>query len=153
MSDDKKPVTTEMMKAYITILERQVSQMTLVVNTLEELNDKLEKVEGHFHNGFKSEITDHITDQVDSVMEKMEKTLTTLYIIKEHVQKGAEADKELASRAFILTNEVKDKISTVRADVAELKSAIKVDRVTNIIGWSTFIITMITIVLKLFGKL
>ncbi len=153
MSDDKKPVTTEMMKAYITILERQVSQMTLVVNTLEELNDKLEKVEGHFHNGFKTDITEHITEQVDNVMEKIEKALTTIYIIKEHVQNSTEADKEIMSKAYMLTNEVKDKISSVKGDLAELKSAIKVDRVTNIIGWSTFIVTMITIVLKLFGKL
>lgn len=151
--DDKKPVTADVMRAYISVLEKQVQQMTLVVTTLEELNDKLEKVEGHFHNGFKSEITNHVTDQIDGVMEKLEKALTTAYIIKEYAARGEEADKELVDRAFALTNEVKDKISGIKGDVAELKSAIKVDRVTNIIGWSTFILTMLGMLLKLFGKL
>lgn len=150
---DKKPITADIMRAYISVLEKQVSQMTLVVTTLEELNEKLEKVEGHFHNGFKSEITEHITDQIDGVMEKIEKALTTIYMIKEFVARAEESDKELVSRSFALTNEIKDKISGIKGDVAELKSAIKVDRVTNIIGWSTFILTMVGMLLKLFGKL
>jgi len=151
--DDKKPITADVMKAYISVLEKQVQQMTLVVTTLEELNDKLEKVEGHFHNGFKSEITSHVTDQIDNVMEKIEKALTTIYMIKEFVARAEESDKEMNNKAFMLTNEVKDKISGIKGDVAELKSAIKVDRVTNIIGWSTFILTMVGMLLKLFGKL
>lgn len=151
--DDKRPVTADVMRAYISVLEKQVQQMTLVVTTLEELNDKLEKVEGHFHNGFRSEITGHITDQIANVMEKMEKALTTIYIIKDYVERAEESDKDMSSKAYELTNDVKEKISGIKGDMAELKSAIKVDRVTNIIGWSTFIVTMITIVLKLFGKL
>lgn len=152
-TDDKKPVTAEVMRAYISILEKQVQQMTLVVTTLEELNDKLEKVEGHFHNGFKSEITSHITDEIGEVREKIEKALTTVYMIKDYAERIEDADKELAEQAYELTNEIKDKISALKGDIAELKSAIKVDRVTNIIGWSTFIISFMTVVLKLFGKI
>lgn len=151
--DDKRPITADVMKAYISVLEKQVQQMTLVVTTLEELNDKLEKVEGHFHNGFKSEITNHITNQIDAVTEKIEKALTTIYIVKEYVTRAEESDKEMNNKAFTLTAEVKEKISGLKADIAELKSAIKVDRVTNIIGWSTFILTMMGMLLKLFGKL
>lgn len=152
-TDDKKPVTAEVMRAYISILEKQVQQMTLVVSTLEELNEKLEKVEGHFHNGFKSEITNHITDEIGEVREKIEKALTTVYMIKDYTERIEDANKELADQAYELTNEIKDKISALKGDIAELKSAIKVDRVTNIIGWSTFIISFMTVVLKLFGKI
>ena len=52
--DDKKPVTNEVIKAYVDILEKQVSQTALMIKTLAELNEKLEKIEGHFNNGFKS---------------------------------------------------------------------------------------------------
>jgi len=141
------------MRAYISVLEKQVQQMTLVVTTLEELNDKLEKVEGHFHNGFKSEITNHITDQIADVKEKMEKTLTSVYMIKEYAARAEDSDKEMSSRAYELTNDVKEKISSLKGDMADLKSSIKVDRITNIIGWSTFIVTMVGMLLRLFGKL
>lgn len=141
------------MKAYISVLEKQVQQMTLVVTTLEELNDKLEKVEGHFHNGFKSELMEHTTKQITAVSDKIEKSLTTIFIIKDYVERAEEADKEQNTRSYALTNEIKDKISGLKGDVAELKSAIKVDRVTNIIGWSTFILSMMGMLLKLFGKL
>ena len=155
MSDinDKKPITADVMRAYISVLEKQVQQMTLVVTTLEELNEKLEKVEGHFHNGFKSEITEHVTEQIDTVMEKMEKALTTIYIIKEYVSRAEESDKLINDKAYELTNEVKEKISGLKGDVAELKSAIKIDRATNLIGLGTFIIGILTIILKMFGKL
>ena len=151
--DDKKPITADVMRAYISVLEKQVQQMTLVVTTLEELNEKLEKVEGHFHNGFKSEITDHITEQIRVVTEKMEKALTTVYIIKDYVAKMEEADKEQATRAYELTNELKDKISGLKGDISELKSSIKADRITNIAGLGTFVLGILTIILKLFGKL
>lgn len=142
-----------MMEIYVRVLEKQVQQMTLVVTTLEELNDKLEKVEGHFHNGFQSEITNHITAQINVVTDKMEKALTTIYMIKEYVARGEEADKGLNKQAYDLTTEIKDKISGLKGDMAELKSSIKVDRVTNIIGWSTFILAMLGMLLKLFGKM
>jgi len=151
--DDKKPITAEVMRAYISVLEKQVQQMTLVVTTLEELNDKLEKVEGHFHNGFKSDITNHVSEQIANVMEKMEKALTTIYIIKEYAAKAEEADKELGKQGYDLTSELKEKVSGLKADMAELKSSIKIDRVTNIIGWSTFIVTIVGMLLRLFGKL
>ena len=141
------------MRAYISVLEKQVQQMTLVVTTLEELNEKLEKVEGHFHNGFKSEITEHVTERIDAVMEKMEKALTTIYIIKEYVSRAEESDKLINDKAYELTNEVKEKIGSLKGDVAELKSAIKIDRATNLIGLGTFIIGILTIILKMFGKL
>ena len=155
MSDlsDKKPVTADVMRAYISVLEKQVQQMTLVVTTLEELNEKLEKVEGHFHNGFKSDITDHITEQINVVMEKIEKALTTIYIVKDYVARAEETNKDLNSKAYELTNDVKEKIGGLKGDIAELKSAIKIDRATNLIGLGTFIIGILTIILKMFGKL
>lgn len=151
--DDKKPVTTDVMRAYISVLEKQVQQMTLVVTTLEELNDKLEKVEGHFHNGFKSDITGHVTEQISNVAEKIEKALTTIYIIKDYVAKSENADKEMTTRAYELTTELKEKIGGLKGDISELKSAIKLDRATNLIGLGTFIIGILTIILKMFGKL
>src|SRR6266516_7611337 len=116
------PITKETMEIYITVLEKQVSQMTLVVSTLEELNDKLEKVEGHFHNGFRSDITEHVTEQVSNVMEKTEKGLTTTYLIESSITRVEELD-----------NEIKDKIGGLKGDIAELKSAIKIDNATNLI--------------------
>lgn len=155
MSDinDKKPITADVMKAYISVLEKQVQQMTLVVTTLEELNEKLEKVEGHFHNGFKSEITEHVTERIDAVMEKMEKALTTIYIIKEYVSQAEESDKLINNKAYELTNEVKEKISGLSSDIGELKTAIKIDRATNLIGLGSVILGFVTIILKMFGKL
>ena len=141
------------MKAYISVLEKQVQQMTLVVTTLEELNEKLEKVEGHFHNGFKSEITEHVTERIDAVMEKMEKALTTIYIIKEYVSQAEESDKLINNKAYELTNEVKEKISGLSSDIGELKTAIKIDRATNLIGLGSVILGFVTIILKMFGKL
>lgn len=151
--DDKKPVTTDVMRAYISVLEKQVQQMTLVVTTLEELNDKLEKVEGHFHNGFKSEITSHISEQIAAVMEKMEKALTTIYILKDYSTRGEGADKELGDKVYTVNNEIKEKIGGLKADISELRSAIKLDRATNLIGLGTFIIGILTIILKMFGKI
>lgn len=151
--DDKNLVTTDVMRAYISVLEKQVQQMTLVVTTLEELNDKLEKVEGHFHNGFKSEITNHISEQNAIVMDKMEKALTTIYIIKDYVARGEGADKELGEKAYNLTNEIKEKIGGLKSDVVDLKSAIKIDRATNLIGLGTFVVGILTIILKMFGKI
>lgn len=148
-----KPITKETMEIYIRVLEKQVQQMTLVVTTLGELNDQLEKVESHFHNGFKAEIAEHITDGTNVIMEKIEKALTTIYMIKEFVARAEDSDKEMNNRAYALTNDIKDKISGLKGDVAELKSAIKVDRVTNIIGWSTFILAMVGMLLRLFGKM
>lgn len=153
MSDDRKPVTTDVMKAYISILEKQVQQMTLVVTTLEELNDKLEKVENHFHNGFKSDITNHVSEQVFIITEKIEKALTTVYIIKEHVENATDTDKQLNDKAYDLTNEVKEKISGLKGDISELKTAIKIDRATNLIGLGTFVLGIVTIILKMFGKI
>lgn len=142
-----------MMEIYIKVLEKQVQQMTLVVTTLEELNDKLEKVEGHFHNGFKTEITNHITVQIGSVMEKMEKALTTIYMIKEYTGRDEETSKEAATRAYDLTNEIKEKIGGLKGDMAELKSSMKIDRATNLIGLGTFVLGIVTIILKMFGKI
>jgi len=151
--DDKRPVTTDVMRAYISVLEKQVQQMTLVVTTLEELNDKLEKVEGHFHNGFKSDITNHITDELFTVKEKLEKALTTLYIVKDNVEKSTASDKALNDKAYELTNDIKEKIGVLKGDIAELKTSIKIDRATNLIGLGTFVLGLVTIILKMFGKI
>jgi len=148
-----KPITKETMEIYIRVLEKQVQQMTLVVTTLEELNDKLEKIEEHFHNGFRSEITEHITGQITVVTEKIEKALTTIYIIKDYVARAEETNKELNNKAYNLSDEIKEKINGLKGDVVELKSAIKLDRATNLIGLGTFIIGILTIILKMFGKL
>lgn len=153
MSDNNKPITKEMMEAYVSVLEKQVSQMSLVVTTLEELNDKLEKVEGHFNNGFKSEIKDHVTEQIKEVRDKTEEAIKSLIVIQKNVEKSTTSDKELNDKAYELTSAIKDKIGGLSAGIAELKSAIKIDRATNIIGLSTFIIGILTIILKLFGKL
>ena len=154
MSDhDDKPVTADVMRAYINVLEKQVSQMTLVVSTLEELNDKLEKIEGHFTNGFRSDIMEHTTKQITAVLDKIEKSLTTLYIVKDHVEDAADFDRSINDKVFALTNEIKDKINGLNANVNEFRSAIKIDRAINIVGWSAFIISIITVLLKAFGKL
>lgn len=155
MSDinDKKPVTVDVMRAYVSVLEKQVQQMTLVVTTLEELNDKLEKVEGHFHNGFKSDITSHITDELFSVKEKLEKSLIALYIVKDNVEKSTSLDKSLNDKAHLLSNDIKDKIADLKGDVSELKTSIKIDRATNLIGLGTFVLGLVTIILKMFGKI
>lgn len=151
--DDKNLVTTDVMRAYISVLEKQVQQMTLVVTTLEELNNKLEKVEGHFHNGFKSEITSHISEQNAVIMDKIEKALTTVYLIKDYATRGEGADKEMGTRAHNLSDEIKEKISGLKSDVSDLKSAIKIDRATNLIGLGTFVVGILTIILKVFGKI
>lgn len=151
--DNKKPVTHEMMQLYIQVLEKQVQQMTLVVTTLQELNDKLEKVEGHFHNGFKSEIKDHITSQISDMIEKISEISTTIALIQQNVEQATISDKELGENAFSLNNEIKEKIGSLRSDVAELKTSIKIDRATNLIGLGTFVLGLVTIILKMFGRI
>lgn len=153
MSDDKKPITAEMMKAYITILEKQVSQMTLVVNTLEELNDKLEAVENHFHNGFKSDIVEHITNQIENIEERMNGSIVDIAIIKQNVEKSTNLDRVINKTASEITDTINDKIGELKGNMMELQSSIKVDKAISIIGWSGFLLSMVTIILKLFGKL
>lgn len=152
-TDDRKPVTIEVMKAYIEILEKQVSQMQLVVSTLGELNEKLEKANEHLHHGLKESIAEQIQEHTSNITEKMEKALTTLYIIEGYVKSAAEDDKESIDRTYKLTTEVKDKIGALRGELIDLKSGMKIDRVTTIAGWSTFVISIITIILRLFGKI
>lgn len=151
MSDT--PVTNEMIELYVRVLEKQVSQMTLVVNTLEELNDKLENIEAHLSNGMKSDINEHTTKHMSTVLDKIEKALTTLYIVKDHVEEATEFDRAINDKVFVLTNEIKDKINAVNANVAEFRSAIKIDRAINVVGWSTFILSMLTVILRAFGKI
>lgn len=153
MSDDKKPVTVEVMRAYIDVLEKQVSQMSLVVKTLEELNYKLEKVEGHFHNGFRTDIKDHVAEQISSVSSKIDTISTTLYVAKENLGRAAGAEEKINKQAAELANDIKDKIGALKSDMGELKSAIKVDRITNIVGWSVFISSILTMILRLWGKI
>lgn len=141
-SDDKKPVTIEMMKAYMEILEKDVQQMSLVVKTLEELNDNYKEVNAHFNNGFKSHITDHFDQQMKTVVDKQEKMITTLFIMKEYVERSEQYDKEMIN-----------KMGSLKSDIAELKSAIKVERVVNIVGWSVFIMSILTLILRVWGKI
>ena len=152
-TDDRKPVTIEVMKAYIEILEKQVSQMQLVVSTLGELNEKLEKANDYLHGGLKENIAEQIQEHTTNIMGKLEKALTTIYIIEGYVKSAAKDDKESVDRTYKLTTEIKDKIGSLKGDVADLKNAMKVERVTNIIGLSSFLVTMITLILKLFNKL
>lgn len=130
-----EPLTNEMMALYIQVLEKQVSQMVTVVNTLEELHDQMKAIEHHFNNGFKSEIMEHTTEQSMLLLDKAEKSLTTTYI-----------NKELLEKAVIDFRDAKGLMT-------EIRNNIKIDRGINIIGWSAFIISMLTVLLKAFGKL
>lgn len=153
MPNDNKPITREMMTAYVTVLEKSVSQMALVVNTLEELNEKVNETNSHLTNGMKSEIIDEINKSIDSLSIKIEKALTTIYIIKEFVERQNDAAKELSHQAYELNKEIKEKIGNIDGDINELKTSMKVERAINIVGWSSFLLSMLAIILKLFGKL
>jgi hypothetical protein len=144
MSNDA-PITKEMMELYVEVLQKQVQQTTLIVKTLEELNDKLNDINKHFTNGFKSDITDHISSHVSNVVAQMEKTMLR-YEDMEEVQ-----HKEMNDKVYELRDEMKDSFVLIKDHVTELKSAIKVDNVTNLIGLGTFVLGILTIILKVFG--
>jgi predicted transcriptional regulator len=147
-----KPITKEMLEIYVVTLEKQVQQMSLVVKTLEELNEKIEKVDGKFYN-LHSDLGDIIRNQIKDLTDKIERALTTLYLVKEQVNETVQADKDLNTKAYELAEEVKNKIDDVSGSVSELQTSIKIDRAVNIIGWASFLLSMLTIILKLFGKL
>jgi hypothetical protein len=127
--------------------------MALFVHTLEEMHDELNKINGHFSSGFKNDLMEHMTDQSSNITEKLDRALTTTYLIKDAVDKSTEFDSLLTDKAYDLTNEIKDKISGLKGDIDELKTSIKIDRATNLIGLGTFIIGILTIILKVYDKI
>jgi uncharacterized protein Yka (UPF0111/DUF47 family) len=151
MSD--KLITREVLEAYISILSKQVEQTSLMIKTLEELNDKLTNIEGHFSNGFRQDIIDHTTNQIAEVIDRLEKSLTTLYLVEDHTKLITDIEKNLNATAYKMTTEVKDKIGELKGLIGELNASMKVEKAVSIIGWSSFILSMLTIVLKLFGKI
>jgi hypothetical protein len=147
------PVSKEMLELYVAVLEKQVSQATLIVKTLEELNDKIKEINAHFTNGFRSELMEHTTKEITELAHKLEKTLTIASIVEDNVKKGVDTEKNLSHQAYELATEMKDKISALKGDVAELKASMKVERAISITGWSTFILALITLILRAAGKL
>jgi methyl-accepting chemotaxis protein len=148
-----KPITKEAMEIYVNILEKQVSQMTLFVHTLEEMHEEIREINKRLSNGLKGEIIDHVTEQASNINDKLEKSLTTTYMIKDSVDRSTEVDKGINDRAHSERGEVMDKMSVLKEDINELRSSIKIDRATNLIGLGTFVIGILTIILKVFGKL
>lgn len=142
-TDNHQPVTKEMMEIYVKVLEKQVSQMSLVATTLTELNTKLEKVEGHFTNGFKSDILEHITkteDKIGSQIERVTSAAATLSIVNERNATTLAALNEKNAVAVM---------NKLEMSMAKIESMLKLSVISNVIGWGSLIVT---ILLKIFGK-
>ena len=130
MSEESRPITKEIMKAYIEILERQVAQTALIATMLEEIKDKLA-------------ISNEKMEEVNMISKMNQRALETSALI----------EKDINDNAYVLNTDVKNSIGGLKNDISDLRSSIKVDRAVNIIGWSGFLLGILTIILKLYGKL
>ncbi len=153
MAEDK-PFTRDMMEIYVNVLEKQVSQMTIVVSTLHELNDKLNEIAAHFNNGFKTEIIERVDRSAEKLAEQIERVTTVAATLAVTNEKSAMALSALNEKNSIALAALNDKntattIGTLDANMRDVKSAIKVATITNAIGWMGLVAT---IVFKLFGK-
>ncbi len=153
-NDDGKPITRDMMEIYISVLEKQISQMTLIVATIEELNEKLGKIEDHFNNGFKGEIIERVDHSAEKITEQIERVTTVAATLAVTNEKSAMALSALNEKNSVALAALNDKntattIGTLDANMRDVKSAIKISTITNIIGWTGLILTVL---LKVFGK-
>jgi len=130
LSEESRPITKEIMKAYIEILERQVAQTALIATMLEEIKDKLA-------------ISNEKMEEVNMISKMNQRALETSALI----------EKDINDNAYVLNTDVKNSIGGLKNDISDLRSSIKVDRAVNIIGWSGFLLGILTIILKLYGKL
>jgi membrane-associated HD superfamily phosphohydrolase len=148
-----QPVTQEMIQIYVSALEKQVAQATLIVKTLEELNDKMKEVNAHLTNGLKSEITNHVTQEIDKLYEKIESSSNMVAIIREHISEVLDVEKAKAEISRDQIEQIKDLIVSTKMEIVNLKSSMKIDRAISIGGLASFVLTMLTMILRMWGKL
>jgi hypothetical protein len=134
---DENVITKEIMTVYIAVLEKHVQQMSTVVSYLEQMDEKLVKVEEHFHNGFRSELIEHSNALAKDLGLKIDELNKVLSSHKETVKEqmtalSTHSEKQITS----LTNNYDIKTE-------KLLGQLKVDRAINIVGWGALIITLI----------
>lgn len=139
-----KPITMEMMDLYVKILEKQVAQMSTVVITIEDVNNKLNALNSHFSNGFKDDIVDNIEEMKDIIVAQIERVSTVAAALAVANDKSSIALAALADKNTVITLNQLDK------SMSNVQSSLKVYAVTNAVGWSALIAT---IVLKLLGRM
>lgn len=154
-NDKDAPITKTIMIAYMSVIEKHTEQMSSVVINLEQISEKLGALEAHFNNGFKAAIIDNSEHSAEKILSQIDKVAATASALAAANEKASVALSALNEKNSVALASLNDKNTTATMtlldkSMGDIKSALKVNTITNIIGWGGLVVT---IILKLFGKM
>ena len=141
--DNDNVITKDSMVIYISVIKEQVQQMSVVVLQLEQLNEKTDKIEEHFNNGFKADIMNNQNAGIEKISAQIEKVGAAAAVL------AAANEKNAIALAALNDKNTASTISNLDINMANMKWTLRLNVATNVIGWASLIVTL---VFKLFGK-
>lgn len=137
--DDKDIITKEIINAYAEMLEKNIQQNENIVSYLEGFDDQLDKIEGHFTNGFKS-----------ALLENSDKNAADITFAIRELGKAVSSNKDFIKDLTATNKEYMTKFSTdFDLKLVNINASMRIAQITNIVGWAALVATLIT---KLFIK-
>ena len=145
MAPNDKILTEDVVNAYVSVLEKQVTQLTTILSMLENVGDKLERLEG------KVEKDDLYEKACEKINKDFNEAKIAIINTNRELYKEAVTLQEAGTKNILMThgNIMDNKINIMDNKLIEIKSSLKIDRAINVVGWIGLIVT---IIIKLFIK-
>ena len=123
-------LNNQVVKGYTDAIEKQVSQLSDIVHTLERMDERLDTIEAAFLNGFKQDLLTGNKDVIKSVDSIKNNTDNELLKFK----------TVISDLSRSINNELMGHIEKIiSAHTEKLSSTMKFERAISIIGWVTLI--------------
>lgn len=91
---------TDILEKMIDCQIANTQAMTAIKSTTDDLMDKCDEIAGHFTNGFRSEIKEHVTQELKKITDSNTKTAVLISEIEKEIQSLKTEIKEFKTAPF-----------------------------------------------------